>query len=89
MDYVDVKQLFHEYPQATPPKVLEEVLEALETLRKNDLVFGDLRSPNIFEHYRPAPRSTGRSRLEGKYPADINTGYQMVERCRSWRLSAI
>ena len=48
MDYVDVKQLFHEYPQATPPKVLEEVSEALETLRKNELVFDDLRSPNTF-----------------------------------------
>jgi len=61
MDYVDGKQLFHKYPQATPPKVLEEVSEALETLRKSDLVFGDLRSPNIF--------ITGQHQVQ---PVDLN-----------------
>jgi len=37
VDYVDRKQLFHDYPQVTPNRVLEEVPEALETPHENDL----------------------------------------------------
>ena len=77
IDYVDGKQLFHKYSQATPPKILEEVSEALETLRKNDLVFGDLRSPNILltdqHHVQLVGYDWCGKAGEGKYPADINT----------------
>lgn len=47
MDYVDGKQFFYRYPDATPPGVLDEVSKALRILHENKLVFGDLRSPNI------------------------------------------
>ena len=53
MNYVDGKQLLHRHPLATPAKALEESSEALKVLHANDLVFGDLRSPNIYPHYKP------------------------------------
>jgi RIO-like serine/threonine protein kinase len=76
MGYVDGKQLFHKYPQATPAKVLEEVSEALKTLHENGLVFGDLRSPNILVTDQPSRSACG-FRLVWKggrreYPEDIN-----------------
>jgi len=77
MDYVDGKQLFRKYLQATPAKVLEEVSEALETLRKNDLVFGDLRSPNILvtgqHHVQLVDFDWCGEAGKGRYPADIDT----------------
>ena len=77
MDYVDGEQLFHKYPLETPHKILEEVLDALGTLRKNDLVFGDLRSPNILitgqHHVQLVDFNWCGKAGEGKYPADINT----------------
>ena len=47
MGYVDGKQLFYKYPHATPSDVLDKVSEALRISHSSDLVFGDLRSPNI------------------------------------------
>ena len=76
MGYVDGRQLLHEYPLATPTEVLEKVSEALKILHANDLVFGDLRLPNILV------TSQGGVQLvdfdwcgkvgEAEYPASIN-----------------
>ena len=76
IDYVDGEQLFHKYPVATPDKVMEEVSEALGTLHKNGLVFGDLRSPNILvtnQHHVQLINFEWCGKVgEGRYPADIN-----------------
>jgi tRNA A-37 threonylcarbamoyl transferase component Bud32 len=47
MGYVDGKQLFCGFLHEAPPGALSKVSEALRTLHANDLVFSDLRSPNI------------------------------------------
>ena len=47
MGYVDRKQLFHRFLYETPSGVLSKVSEALKILHENDLVFSNLRSPNI------------------------------------------
>ena len=72
---VDGKQLFHEYPQAAPAKVLEEISEALKSLRENGLVFSDLGSPNILvtdQHHAQLVDFGWCGKVgEGKYPANI------------------
>jgi len=76
MDYVDGKQFFDRYPDATPPGVLDEVSKALEILHENNLVFGDLRSPNVLvtdQHHVQLVDFDWCGRAgEEKYPADIN-----------------
>jgi len=54
------------YHQATPSKVPEEVSEALETLRKNDLITGQ-------HHVQLVDFDWCREAGKRKYPAGINT----------------
>jgi serine/threonine protein kinase len=76
MGYVDGKQLFHRFPYVTPSPILGKVSEALKILHANDLVFGDLRSPNILvtaQHQVQLVDFDWCGKVgEEKYPADIN-----------------
>ena len=76
MGYVDGRQLLHEYPLATPAEVLEKVSEALKILHANDLVFGDLRLPNILVTGQGDVQLVDfdwRGKVgEAEYPASIN-----------------
>ena len=76
MGYVDGKQLFHKYPQETPSIVLRKVSGALKVLHENDLVFGDLRSPNILVTAQHDVQLVDFDWCgtvgKGEYPADIN-----------------
>ena len=96
MNYVNGKQLLHQYPRATPAKILEEVSEALKTLRRNDLVFDDQAEITEHPHYRPAPRFARefqlvwRGRKRGVFSRHQKCSpYQTTERCCSQRLSAV
>ena len=72
MGYVDGKQLFQKYSD----KVLGEVSKALAILHSKDLVFGDLRSPNILvtneDKVQLVDFDWCGKKGEGTYPVDIN-----------------
>ncbi|KAF9650783.1 hypothetical protein BDM02DRAFT_1253535 [Thelephora ganbajun] len=57
INYVDGEQLFRKNSYMTPGEVLNKVSGALEVLHANNLVLGDLRSPNVFiTESKPTPR---------------------------------
>ncbi|KAF9650815.1 hypothetical protein BDM02DRAFT_3092461, partial [Thelephora ganbajun] len=63
-------------PYATPDEVLNKVSEVLKVLHANNLMFGDLRSPNILvtdqHHVRLVDFDWCGKPREGEHPASIN-----------------